>query len=61
MIKLYIDRLNQVSELEQVLREHQLDYEVEINKRNYGIDTPYITVYGVPLDEQRAIKWIKGR
>lgn len=46
---------------------NMLEWELIVNKIDYrceewnkfGLDTPYLIVDGVPLDFDRAIKWIK--
>lgn len=37
-----------------------ISYATDANAADIGIGFPYLLVDGVPLDEERAIKWIKG-
>jgi hypothetical protein len=38
-----------------------IDYVRELDDGKYGLQPPYIKVYEVPLDEQRAFNWIKEK
>ena len=60
MVKLFVDDLDQLTILEYLLFTHGIDHEIELNKGRFGIQSPYLTVYGVPLDEKRAIRWVRG-
>lgn len=61
MVTLYVDNLDQVTILEYLLGTHGIDYEVKQNDGRFGLTAPYLLVYGAPLDEKRAIRWIRGR
>ena len=59
MIKLVVDDTSQITFLEAALMLANIEYETAIYEDVYDIVLPYILVYGVPLDENRAIEWIK--
>ena len=59
MIKLVVDDTSQITFLEAALMLANIEYETAIYEDVYDIELPYIIVYGVPLDENRAIEWIK--
>jgi hypothetical protein len=61
MIKLVVDDTAQLTILDYLLQTHGIEYESILNDGRYGIPTPYLLVYGAPLDEERAIKWIRYR
>ena len=61
MITLFVSDLEQVTMLEYVLMRSNIEYTKELDDGRYGILTPYIKVYEVPLDEQRAFNWIKEK
>ena len=61
MVKLFVDDLEQVTILEYLLTANGIDYEVALNDGKWGIESPYLVVYGAPLDEKRSIRWIKGK
>ena len=61
MIYLVNDADDQMNILECLLRASGLKYKVEKNPQDIGVPTPYIIVDGVPLDAERAIKYIKER
>lgn len=61
MVKLVIDNREQITILEYLLIAHGIDYEIELNDGRWGIDAPYLIVYGAPLDKKRAIRWIRGQ
>ena len=58
MVSLLVDDLTQMTLLEQALINADIKYEVSLNDGRYGIESPYLLVYGAPLDEIRALKWI---
>ena len=58
MVSLLVDNLVQMTLLEQALINAGIKYDVELDDGRYGIKPPYLLVYGVPLDEVRALKWI---
>ena len=59
MIKLCNDTW-QVTILDWMLMSNGISYATDANAVDIGIGFPYLLVDGVPLDEERAIKWIKG-
>lgn len=61
MITLVVDDLKQLTILEYLLLSHGMDYTIRLDDGRYGIQAPYLLVYGAPLDESRAIKWIRYR
>ena len=61
MITLVVDNLEKVTILEYLLYSHEIDYTTVLDDGRYGIVAPYLLVYGAPLDEQRAIRWIISR
>ena len=58
MVKLVIDDYDQISILEEALMRANIRYELEIKLDQRGICPPYLVVDGVPLDTNRAMKWI---
>lgn len=58
MVSLIVDNLAQITMLENALLSAKIEYELGIDDGKYGIQPPYLLVYGVPLDELRAFKWI---
>lgn len=61
MVTLYVSDLNQITMLEYALMLSKIDYTRQLDDGRYGIGTPYIKVYEVPLDERRAFDWIKEK
>ena len=61
MVRLFVDNKDQVTILEYLLTVYKIEYDVELDDGRWGIKPPYLTVYGVPIDEQRAYDWIKSR
>lgn len=61
MVTLFVDDLDQLTILEYLLFTHGVEHEIKLNDGRYGLKAPYLLVYGVPLDEKRAIRWIRGR
>lgn len=61
MVTLYVDDLDQITTLEYLLYINGIDHDIKQNEGRFGMESPYLMVYGVPLDEKRAIKWISGR
>ena len=61
MVTLFVSDLEQVTMLEYVLMRSNIEYTKKLDDGRYGILTPYIKVYEVPLDEQRAFNWIKEK
>lgn len=58
MVLLMVDNLAQITMLENALLTAKIEYELGIDDGRYGIKPPYLLVYGAPLDELRALKWI---
>lgn len=61
MVKLVVDNLDQITILEYLLFTNGVKHEIVLNDGRFGMSSPYLLVYGVPLDESRAIKWIIGQ
>lgn len=61
MVSLFVSDLTQMTLLEQALINAGIEYSVELDNGRYGLKSPYLLVYGVPLDELRACKWIKSK
>lgn len=58
IITLFVDDVDQISFLEYMLIQTDLHYTIEVNDGRYGLQSPYLLVDGVPLDETRSYKWI---
>ena len=50
----------EVTMLEWLLRKNDIPFTVDMNAQDLGIGFPYLLVDGVPLDEERANKWLRG-
>lgn len=61
MVYLFVDNFDDESELEKALVDKGIEFQAYIDILVYGLNTPYIVVDGVPLDEKRAWKWIKEK
>ena len=61
MVTLFVSDFNQLTTLEYALILSKIEYTTKLDDGRYGIATPYIKVYEVPLDEQRAFNWIKEK
>jgi hypothetical protein len=61
MVKLCSDEFEQVTMLELLLHQYEIPFEFELTEVSYGLTPPFLIVDGVPLDFDRALKWIKGR
>ena len=61
MVTLFVNDLDQITMLEYELMKLNIPYERRLDYGKYGFPTPYIKVYEVPLDEQRAFNWIKEK
>ena len=59
MVTLVIWDFDEHSALEDALCRANIEYQLSFDVFNYGIKVPYLIVDGVPLDYQRAMKWIK--
>lgn len=59
MITLFVSDLEQITTLEYIMMCSGIEYNRELDDGRYGIPAPYIKVNGCPLDEQRALNWIK--
>ena len=61
MVTLFVSDLDQLTILEYLLFVHGIDHQIKLNDGRFGLQSPYLMVYGVPLDEKRAIRWITNR
>lgn len=61
MVYLFVDNFDDESELEKALVDKGIEFQVYIDILVYGLNTPYIVVDGVLLDEKRAWKWLKEK
>ena len=61
MVYLFVDDFDVTSELERALLDKDIEFQVYIDILVYGLKTPYLVVDGVPLDTERAWKWIKEK
>lgn len=63
MVRLVLEDVDQMSLLEMELIAHSIPYERVSNQfRTFKpLCPPYLLVYGVPLDLERSLKWIKER
>ena len=60
MIRLCVND-QQVSILEWMLKINEIPYQIEFEAPDCHLGFPYLIVDGVPLDFERAIKWIRGK
>lgn len=60
MVKLVLDDCDQISILEYMLTDMNLEFE-KISTRNHvpPLRPPFLLVNGVPLDFNRSLKWLK--
>ena len=58
MVELIVSDELQLTLLEMELMSLGVDFEVSTEDK-YNFTTPYLIVDGVPLDEERAAKWIE--
>ena len=61
MVTLFVSDLDQLTILEYLLFIHGITHDIKLNDGRFGLQSPYLLVYGVPLDEKRAIRWILNR
>ena len=61
MIKVCVEDGLQVTTLEYEVMRNGIEYRLIENAPDCGLGYPYLIVDGVPLDEERAMTWIKGR
>ena len=61
MVRLVLDDVDQLSLLEMELIAHNIPYKRVTNQfRTFKpLPPPYLLIYGVPLDLERSLKWIK--
>lgn len=61
MVQLVLDDVDQLSLLETELISHGISYTRVDNQFQTmkPLKPPYLLVYGVPLDFERSLKWIK--
>lgn len=58
MVTLFVSDLDQLTILEYLLYINGIKHKIKLNDGRFGLSSPYLLVYGVPLDEKRAIRWI---
>lgn len=61
MVKLVVWNFNDVSDLERELSKTDIEYQLCLDLEYHGIKVPYLIVDGVPLDNERAMKWIRSK
>ena len=62
MVKLVLDDLEQISFLEMELDKRGIEYQKISNKNHIPpLEVPFLLVDGVPLDFNRALKWLRGQ
>ena len=61
MVTLFVSDLDQLTVLEYLLYTHGVEHKIELNDGRFGMQSPYLMVHGVPLDEKRAIRWVTHR
>ena len=61
MVTLFVSDLDQLTILEYLLFINGIDHDIKLHDGRFGMTAPYLMVYGVPLDEKRAIRWISHR
>ena len=59
MVELVVWDFEEESDLELMLQEANIEYQLCLNMGHCGIKPPYLVVDGVPLDYKRARRWIK--
>lgn len=59
MVTLFLSEANQITLLEYMLLNYNIEYKTVVNNNFYGVRSPYLVVDGVPLDMARAVKYIK--
>lgn len=59
MVELYVIDFEETA-LERELQRADISYQLCLDLGHYGFKPPYLVVDGVPLDFNRALKWIKG-
>ena len=59
MVELYLWDFDDNTDLEQMLIDADIEYQLALDMGDYGLVTPYLVVDGVPLDKKRAKIWIK--
>lgn len=58
-VTLMVNDLDQLTMLEYMLVNANIDYTVQVSDGKYGIESPHLIVHGVPIDERRSYQWIK--
>lgn len=58
-VTLRVGNIDQLTMLEYMLINANIDYTVELSDGKYGIEPPYLIIHGVPIDERRSFEWIK--
>ena len=59
MIELVVWDFDQESDLEKMLEDADIEYQLSLDIGQYGLVTPYLVVDGVPLDNKRSKAWVK--
>lgn len=59
MTELFVWDFEYETDLEKLLQEANIEYQLALDLGNYGLKAPYLVVDGVPLDKKRAKIWIK--
>ena len=58
MVTLVTNDIYDIIPLEQLLLRKDIEYEI-IERNLFSMRPPYLVVDGVPLDTERAIKWVR--
>ena len=61
MVKLCVKNDLEISMLEWMLKKKDIQYRLIVDAPDCGLDYPYLVVDGVPLDEERAMTWVRGK
>jgi hypothetical protein len=59
MVQLVVSDFDKLVHLTDNLDIANIDYQLCVDVYDYGIETPYLIVDGVPLDYKRAIKYLE--
>lgn len=60
MVCLVVENFEQISILEHLLLRNGVVYELQLSRKNIGLQPPHLVVDGVPIDMERSFKWIEG-
>lgn len=58
-VTLVVNDLDQLTMLEYMLVNANIEYTLELSDGNDSITPPYLIIHGVPIDERRSLAWIK--